>query len=544
MALWAASVAINLLALGLPIFILLIYDRVLPNNGTDTLIVLTVGLLVVALVDTALKLGRTHVLNWSATLFEHRTNCSALNHLLSSEPNDYEKVSPGTHLDRMAAVQALRGYYGSEARLQVLDLPFAVLFLGLIWALAGALVWVPIVILSVVLLIGMRLGTRLREVLVARSGVDEKRQSLLLEILGSVQSIKGRQMEPLMQRRYERLQEAGSKLTYDVVVSSQAAQALGAIAANLTFLSVGAIGAVSVINGNLTIGELAAATLLSGRAVQPTLSSLALWTRFQSLRVARTRIADLFDVKLEPAASDGDIDTTLQQGIRLENVSFSDDEEPIRLQGINLEVKVGEIIGITGNTASGKSLLLRLMTGDLKPTDGRVLFDGKDIAEVPRARLRTLVSHVSPNPALFKGKLIENLCLFRGSGHVGRALMASSAVGLDRIVNRLPRGYETMIGSAAEGELSLGVRQMIATTRALAQNPRLLLLYQVDSSLDQGADQALREVLLKTKKNAAIVVVSQRPSTLAIADRRYRMADGTLQPIAEEQVPVSIAGAA
>ena len=537
--LWPVSVAINLLSLGLPIFILLIYDRVLPNQATDTLIVLTGALIIIAVLDLVLRLGRAHVLNWSAMLFEHRLNCDALNHLLATDPSAYEQASPGTHLDRLQAVQALRAFYGSEARLQVMDLPFAALFFLLIWFIAGPLVLVPIVILGAVAVIGVTIGRELQRHLQARNGTDDKRQSFLLEVLGRVQSVKGRQMEPLMLRRYERLQENGSALTFEIVLASQTAQALGAVAANTTFLAVGLIGAGSVMAGTLTIGELAAATLLSGRAVQPMLGSLALWTRFQSLELAKDRLREVFETAVEAT---GDTTATLRERVSLKNVSFEPEKGSFGLHNINLDVKVGEIVGIRGNTASGKSLLLRVMAGELKPTTGQVLYDDVDIAHVPLAALRKLVSHVSPNPALFKGKLIENLCLFRGAGHVGRALSAAAAVGLDGVVSRLPRGYETMVGAGSEDELPLGIRQMIATTRALASNPRLLLLYQVDSSLDPPSDLALREALEGMRKNAAIVMVSHRPSTLAIADRIYEMEHGHLARA--QKAPKRLTGAA
>ena len=542
-ALWAVSVAINLLSLALPLFILLIYDRILPNAATNTLAVLAIALVGVAVVDTGLRLGRAQMLNWSATTFEHRTNCAAVSHLLAADAMDYERTSPGTHLDRLRAIQTLRAFHGSEARLQSLDLPFALLFFVLIWAIAGPLVVVPVLIMAAMLAIGAILGRRLKNALGARAKLDDKRQSLLMEILAGIQSIKGRQMEDLMLRRYERLQEAGSALTYDSVFFSQAAQTLGTIVSNLTFLAVGAIGAAGIIDGRLTIGELAAATLLSGRAVHPMLSALSLWTRYQSLQLAQDRVEELFATELEPDSANKDAEFELRNGVRLIDVSYGSSSGVPGLSGIDLEVRVGEIIGIAGNTASGKSHLLRLLAGEVAPTKGQVLYDSKDVADIAPERVQCQVAQVSATPALFKGTILENLCLFRGPGHVGRALAAARSVGLDSIVSRLPRGYETVVAAGAEDELSLGIRQMLATARAIAAKPRLMLLDQVDNSLDHASDKALRAALADLRSTTAIVIVSHRPSTLAIADRTYQLENGRLH-LVQPAAKVLVAGAA
>ncbi len=542
-ALWAVSVAINLLSLALPLFILLIYDRILPNAAVDTLVVLAGALVVVVLVDAGLRLGRAHILNWNATTFEHRTNCQAVDHLLAADANDYERQSPGTHLDRLRAIQTLRAFHGSEARLQSLDLPFAAMFFLLIWAIAGPLVLVPVAIMVVMVAVGGILARHLKHALAQRAALDDKRQSFLMEILAGIQSVKGRQMEDLMLRRYERLQEGAAALTYEGAYFSQAAQTLGNIVSNLTFLAVGVIGAAGVMDGRLTIGELAAATLLSGRAVHPMLSALALWTRFQSLQLAQVRLNKLFETKLESDSAGKDTEFELRSGVKLVDVSYQPGDGLSGVADINLDVEIGEIVGIAGSTASGKRHLLRLLAGEVVPTAGQVTYDGKDVADIALPRLRSQIAHVSPTPALFKGTILENLSLFRGSGHVGRALAAARSVGLDGVVSRLPRGYETLVAAGAEDELSLGIRQMLATARAIAARPRLMLLDQVDNSLDHASGKALREALLKLRATTAIVIVSHRPSTLAIADRTYRLEHGRLHPV-EQPASTQIAGAA
>ncbi|MFQ5971147.1 MAG: peptidase domain-containing ABC transporter [Alphaproteobacteria bacterium] len=522
------SLVVNILSLGLPIVILQVYDRILPNQATDTLFLLVLGLSIVLVLDGVLRFARAYISGWHAMRFEHVANCAAVDRMLASDIATLEAETAGVHLDRLGAIATLRGFYAGESRMIMLDLPFVILFLSLIWAIGGPLVAVPLGIFAVLATAAGFVTLVLRAMLNERASLDERRYSFIIEVLTGIQTVKCWAMEALMQRRYERLQEGGAASTYRVVFVSNLAQAMSTLAANLALAGVAGAGAVFVMRGQLTLGELSACTLLAGRSVQPLLRGLRLWTQFQGLTVALERFSQLFRYppesveELEPAPP-------LNDAITFEDVTFSHEpESPRLLDRVNLRITQGEILAITGDSGNGKTTFLSLIAGILSPTEGRILYDGRDIACYDRGTLRGRIAYIPQSPDLFQGSLMDNLTMFQGPGEIGSSVAAAKQLGLDTIISRLPAGYDTRVGDSVEDEISDGLKQLVVTARGLAKRPDIILFDAANSAVDFASDNALRTTLLGLKDQATIVLVSHRPSLLAIADRLYRLENGRL----------------
>ncbi len=540
-----ASMTINLLSLALPLVILQVYDRILPHQATDTLLLLIVGLCGVLLLEACLRLARSYVSGWDAARFEHLAACRAVDRLLASNIGRFERDAPGVHLDRLSATDMLRDYHAGQGKLLVVDLPFILLFLGLIWAIAGWLALVPLSLLLLLAGSALLVGTLLRSALEERAALDDRRYNFIIEVLSGIQTVKGLAMEALLQRRYERLQESGAASTYSCTYFSNLAQGVGAIFSNLTMVAVAAVGSILVIGGELSIGGLAACTLLSGRSVQPLLRALGIWTQFQNVAVAQERLDRLFAAAPEGAA-DAPKMPPLEGHIELQDLRFSyaDEDAPV-IDGIDLTIAPGEVIGITGGTGSGKSTLLLLMLGALNPSRGRVSYDGMNVAEREPYSLRRQVAFLPQSAALFQGTILDNLTMFRGVDAVEDALAASQLLGLDRQIHRLPAGYETRVGDGAQDELPTGIKQGIVMARALAQRPRVILFDEANSALDGKSDANLKQALAGLKGGPSMVLVSHRPSLLALADRTYHLEHGRLrQRHAEAEAPADATSAA
>ncbi len=540
-----ASMTINLLSLALPLVILQVYDRILPNQATDTLLLLIVGLCGVLLLEACLRLARSYVSGWDAARFEHLTACRAVDRLLASNIGQYERDAPGVHLDRLSATDMLRDYHAGQGKLLIVDLPFILLFLGLIWAIAGWLALVPLSLLLLLAGSALLVGALLRSALEERATLDDRRYNFIIEVLSGIQTVKGLAMEALLQRRYERLQESGAASTYSCTYFSNLAQSVGAIFSNLTMVAVAAVGSILVIGGELSIGGLAACTLLAGRSVQPLLRALGIWTQFQNVAVAQERLDRLFAAAPEGAA-DAPAMPPLDGRIELEDLRFAYGEEdaPV-IDGIDLSIAPGEVIGITGGTGSGKSTLLLLMLGALKPSRGRVSYDGLDVVAHDPYSLRRQVAFLPQSAALFQGTILDNLTMFRGVDAVEHALAASQQLGLDRQIHRLPAGYETRVGDGAQDELPTGIKQGIVMARALAQRPEVILFDEANSALDGKSDANLKQALSDLKGGPSMVLVSHRPSLLALADRTYHLEHGRLQlRRAEPEAPAGAVSAA
>lgn len=529
-----ASLSINVLSLGLPVVILQVYDRILPSAATETLLFLIVGLSVVLMLDGVLRVARSFITGWTAARFEHLASCAAIDRLLSTDITSFERDAPGIHLDRINGIDALRDFHAGQAKLLLVDLPFVLLFLGLIWIIAGPLVLVPLILLALLAITAILVGRSLKQSLHDRADLDDRRYNFIIEALSGIQTVKVLAMEALLQRRYERLQESGAATTYRSTFLSNIATAVGSLFSNLTMVSVAAVGATYVMASELSIGALAACTLLAGRAVQPLLRALGLWTQFQNIQVAEQRVERLFS--LEPEARDAEETAgRLSGAIELQDVSFAyGEDEPVLLDSVNLKVEPGEIIGVSGGTGSGKTSLLMLMMNALRPTGGRVLCDGIDVSRFKPDTLRRQIAYLAQGAILFQGTILENITMFRGSEAVEQALAAAQLLGLDKQIHRLPAGFETRVGDGAQDELPNGLKQGIVMARALAGDPRVILFDEANSALDSRSDSVLKAALQSLKGGPTMILVSHRPSLLKLADRVFAIEHGTIVQLGAE----------
>jgi ATP-binding cassette subfamily C protein LapB len=524
----AASFTLNLLALVMPIVILQTYDRIVPNNSRDTLLLLVVFVAGALVLDAFLRLGRTYVTGWAAARFEHRLGCSMARRLLSADLASFEHSAAGVHLDRMTAIDRLRDFYCGQSILVMVDLPFAFLFLGLIAYLAGALALVPLGVLIAFAVLAWKLGQHLRVAIENRSEVDDRRYNFIIELLTGIHTVKALGMEAQMVRRYERLQESSAASGIEVNMLSGRAQSLGALFSNLTMVLTAGIGCLWVINGELTTGGLAASSLLAGRSLQPLLRAMGLWTQFQNVEVARGRVAEAMATPAEAPANLPAL-PPVDGALQLQKVHFAYDADgPDLFRGVDLSVPAGGAVGIRGANGIGKSTLLRLIMRLYLPTQGRITIDGHDLTEFDPASIREQVVYLPQQSVLFQGTIMDNLTGFRGDEAIEPALDMAIKLGLDSVIARLPDGYQSRVGESGADALPGGIRQRIAIAHALARNPKVVLFDEANSYLDAAGDAMLRGVLEEMKGRTTLVLVSHRPSLLQLADELYEIKDGQL----------------
>lgn len=526
-----ANLVINVLSLAMPLVILQVYDRIIPNHAYGTLSLLVIGLSIALFLDAMLRIVRSYIIGWNGARFEHLLSTAAVDHLLRSDSAAYETDTPGTHLARISAIDVLRSFHSGQTKALLVDLPFVGLFLALIWFIAGSLVLVPLGLLALLALASLVLGRHLRHSITTQSDIDERRHSFIIEVLRGIHTVKGLGMEAPMLRRYERLQEAAALATYDMAFLSDMARSMGVLFANVTLVAVASVGALFVINGELSIGGLAACTLLAGRIVQPMLRAASLATEIERVAVARDRIAELFRTPLEMHGA-GSGNPNFAGAIEFRNVSFRHKgTEAYVFRNVSMRIEPGETVAISGDGDSGKSTFLSLIMCLALPTEGEVLIGGVSTARIDPRMLRENISYLSQSPALMRGTIMENLTLFRKGEAIDDAMAAGHLIGLDEVVNRLPRGYDTVVGDGAEGNLPAGVIQSIANARALAGKHPIILFDEAQRGLDGKADQNLRKALASLKGTATILIVSFRPSLTALADRRFRLEDGRLHEV-------------
>ncbi|MEW5726322.1 MAG: ABC transporter transmembrane domain-containing protein [Pseudomonadota bacterium] len=523
-----ASVVLNLLGLALPLALLQVYDRIIPNSSHGTLLLLVALVIGALLLEGALRLARAEIIGWTGIQFEHAAGRQAFARALATPTEDLEKIGAGELLERLSGLPAFREFFGENWTLVVCDLPFVAVFLGAIWYLAGTLVLAPLTVL------GLFVAVAAWELKGARGAVEafhqlrDRRQNFTMEVIHGVHAVKAMAMEQQMVQRYARLQESVTAAAHRMMGGTAMAMNVSALFAQLTTLSVVVFGAVMVVDNALTVGGLAACTMLAGRALQPVQRAAGLWTRFHTVVHLRERFDSIFALPRERSGTHRP--ESVEGRLELHGVSFAFGAAEPLFHELDLRVEPGERVCIVGDNASGKSTLLRLMLGVLRPTAGEVLLDGRPLRDLDRDTLLAGgLAYVPQTSHLVQGTILDNLTLFRP--HLRRqALKAAQELGLDEVIAALPHGYSTMVGKGSGDSLPRGVVQRIAVARAVATAPRVLLFDEANAAMDGSGDETLRRFLERWDRDHTLVMVSLRPSLQRLADRVLALQDGRLVP--------------
>lgn len=523
-----SSIIINIFALALPMVILQVYDRIIPHQALESFTLLMAGLIVVIIFDSFLKVFRSLLLSQEGARFDHHESLNAMNHILDAESTSYSSKPTSFYLDRMQALEKIQEFYSSQSILLAMDLPFVIIFLVLIWVIAGPLIFIPIVLLGLFLVVSSRIGNRLHASLKKRSVVEERRQSFIVETLSSIHTIKSMAMEALMLRRYERLQNQSAESVCELAKINSVVQGIGATISQLAVVCFASIGSIFVIDGTLTIGALAAGTMLSSRVLQPGLNAMSIWTQFQSVRLAREKVAKLYSM---PTEESGEIKSSnsIKGKIELKDVSFKyPTQKENLLENVSLSIEAGDSISVTGNNGVGKSTLIALLSGFLHPDKGSIAIDDNDIFAYNFEYLRAQIGIVPQNGLLFEGTILENMTLYREGEAIDQAIELSRILGLDEIITRLPAGLDTQVGGAAVDTLSEGVRQKIIMVRSLVGHPKIMLFDDANANFDIKNDARLLNVIKHFKQNKTLVIISHRPSFLRLCNRQFVLKNKTL----------------
>ena len=531
-----ASLFINLTTLALPLVILQVYDRILPNQAVDTFSLLVFGLLIAAVLDGVLRVARSAILAWKGVQYEHTEGMYSIERVVHSDLVKFESDSIGSYLDKMESLKKVREFYSGQNILMLVDLPFVLVFLSLIFVFAGKMVLVPITVIGIFVVISYITGKKLKLALEQRSSADQRRQDFLIEILQGIHTVKAMAMEALMLRRYEKLQAQSAASVYEVSRINSVVSGLGSTFSQIVMISFVGIGSIYVVSGELTVGALAAGTMLSGRVLQPALKAMGLWTQMQAVNIAGEKVNEMLSLPLE-ALKENSQPATIKGEIELRDVHFvHEGSDTELLSGISLHVQPGEAIGIFGANGVGKTTLINLIMGFVNPTQGEVFLDNQNIKTLDGSSVRAQSALMPQQGTIYEGTILDNLTLFREGYAVDQAIELSEIFGLTKAITKLPHGLDTRIGGANVDSIPAGVRQQIILVRsligdALYGKPKILLFDDANSCLDFGNEARLYKYLQENHNSLTMIIISHRPSLLAICDRHYELANGVLNSI-------------
>ena len=515
----AASLIINLIGLSIPLFVMNVYDRVVPNQATATLWVLALGVAGAFIFDLLLKTlrglcldlaGKKTDLIISATLFERIAGMSM----------KHRPARVGSFAQNIHEFQSLRDFLASLTLASVIDLPFTLLILAVIAFIGGHLVWIPLLAFPIAALIGLMLQRPLAQVMERSMALASERQSSLIETLGGLDAVKANNAESERQYLWEQTIGTLSRLELRARLLSTFAMNSTVFLQQLAGVVTIVLGVYMIIAGDLSMGGLIACYMLGSRALAPLTQVSGLLTRYQQARVTLDSVNQMMNLPQERHEEERPLKReTLQGAIEFRQVDFHyPEQEQAALKDINLTIRPGEKIGIIGRSGSGKSSLAKLIMGLHQADAGSLLIDGMDVRQLDVSDLRHNIGYVPQDIQLFSGTLRDNLV--SGARYVEDELVlqASEMAGVHEFARLHPKGYELQVGERGQ-QLSGGQRQNVALARALLLDPTILLLDEPTSAMDNATEERLKQRLASISANKTLLLVTHRASMLSLVDR-------------------------
>ncbi|WP_394208833.1 type I secretion system permease/ATPase [Enterovibrio calviensis] len=523
-----ASVFINTFAIATPLFSRIVYDKIVPNLAFESLWVLASGVFVIFIFDLVLKMLRSYFIDISGKksdlLISARIFQKVMGIRMEARP-----PSVGAFARHMQEFESIRDFFTSASVSALIDLPFAFFFLFIIWIVAGPLVAVPIFAVLVLMVHAMIIQKPLRHTIEEGSRLSSQKNANLIESLAGLETIKLFGAESQFQYRWE---EAVAHMANWGIKTRRLTDSIQNAAGFIQqFVSVAMIvfGVYLIANGDLTMGGLIAATMLSSRAVGPLVQLSLLSTRYNQARSAMAIINQLMEMPSEQEEGKRYIHRPIIRGkIEFDRVNFNyPNSEVAALRDISISILPGEKVAIIGRIGSGKTTLSRLLMGLYLPTEGSVRIDDTDISQIHNIDIRRNIGCVPQDPVLFFGSIRDNITLGRPLADDRDILDAANRAGVTTFTQRDPAGLERQVGEGGN-QLSGGQRQAIALARAMLGRPPVLMMDEPTSAMDNRSEQYIKQQLGSLRRDETLIINTHKTGMLDIVDRIIVIEQGSI----------------
>lgn len=515
-----AAFFINLLALATPLFTMNVYDRILPNKAIATLWVLALGIGTVTLFDLLLKTVRAALIDYAGRKADLKLSYLLFEKILYATL-DSRPLSTGEYANRVMQYEFVREFFTSNTISTIIDSVFVFIFIAAIYAVAGWIALVPTIAFLFSLLIGYVAQQKIGKRVAAASNESSQRQSLLVETIAAIETVKTLHSEKQLLRRWNELAKHSSNTSEQIKhISSWATHATQFVQQLVTVCIVVA-GTYEFVEGNISSGAIIAASMLAGRAVAP-LGQIAM--TLARLRQALLSLRILNSVMEQPEDRPdtiGFVNRDIREGsLAFTDVDFAYPGTDYKvINAMNVTIKPGERVGIIGRIGSGKTTIGRLISRLYLPSAGRILVDGVDIRQLHPSVVRSAVCFVSQNSDLFSGTVKENLLMANPTATDDEVVEAARLAGVDEFVSRHPLGYDMPVGERG-GQLSGGQRQAVAIARLLLRKPKIVFLDEPSGAMDLASE---RDLIVKLSsvfgRDVTVLISTHRHSMLSLVDR-------------------------
>ncbi len=513
-----ASLFIQLIGLATPLGTQVVIDKVVIHHTTSTLVVIAAGLGMFLVFNAGMSWLRQYLVLHTGNRVDAVLGSQVLRHVLRLHLPYFAYRPTGTLVARVHAVETIREFMAGAAVSLLLDTPFLLVFLAVMFMYSWQLTLIALALLGLIVLISVLITPVLRARLNRQFLLGARNQAFLTEYVAGIETVKSLQMEPRLESRYDdylaHYLAAGFSTRQ---LSNSYHVAVNALEQAMT-LCILCVGALLVMrNDGFTIGMLVAFQMFASRMSQPMLRLAGLWQEFQQASIAVRRLGDIMDAPAEPHAL---VPSRAPQGraeIQVEDLGFRySAEHPYLYRNLSLALKPNKLTVLTGPSGSGKSTLAKLLLGFYQPEDGRITIDGRDVRHLAANELRQYFGVVPQETVLFSGTIYENLLAANPNAAFADVVNACRIAEIHEVVEKLPKGYNTEIGEHGVG-LSGGQKQRLAIARALLKRPRVLIFDEATSSLDPATAEKFAQTVNKVKGAATILFIAhQLPKGLAV----------------------------
>jgi ATP-binding cassette subfamily C protein LapB len=521
-----ASILINLFALASPLFIMNVYDRVIPNSAIETGWVLALAVLIVFVFDFVIRNLRGYFTDLAGRKIDviaaQRIYDQVLDVRLAKKP-----ASSGVFASMLKDFDAVKDFFTSATMTGFVDLPFSLLFIFVIYLLCGPIAFILLGLMICTVVMGLFLQLPLRALIRKSIQSAEAKHGLLVETISALETIKSIRADGSLRARYQHYAgEAASVAQKSRFFSGLGVHIATFLQQSATVLIVLA-GMYLIRDGSMTMGGLIASVILGGRAIAPMAQVAGLLTRYHQARASLKNLSHFMALPAErPSHKNYVHRPSLSGQIEVKDVSFGySDQGNDVLKALNISVKKGEKIGIIGRVGSGKTTLAKILSGLYFPDKGSVLMDGTDYRQIDPADIRRDVGYIAQDVILFAGSVRDNIIVSRPKATEEEILNAAEQAGVMEFVSKSPRGFDTMIGERGEG-LSGGQKQAIALARLIIAQPNIIICDEPSNAMDTQSEEHFVAMMGHFAKDKTLFLITHRHSLLRIVDRLIVMNDG------------------
>ncbi len=524
-----ASVVVNTIAVASSLFVMNVYDRVIPNNAYDTLWVLAVGVGIAYLFDFILRNLRSHFVDLAGRNADVVLSSKLIDKVLSMRL-DAKPESTGALVNNLREFEAMREFFSSSTFLALIDLPFLALFFALLFFIGGPVAFIPLAAMPILLFVGIYFQIQAKRSAERSYHHSMQKNALLVEMVNGLETIKSCQAESRMQKLWEAVAGISAQSSNEARKYSSKAVTFATFCTQMVTVGIVIWGVYRIGSGEMSMGGLIGCNILVGRIMAPLLQLASLLTRLQNSRVSLKALNVLMDLPSENQDQSVCMDFgSLNGEFVMDSVSFAyPGAQTLALDHVSLRIRPGEKVGIIGKMGSGKSSLGKLLIGLYQPKEGSVTYGGVDIRQMAVADLRSHIGYLPQEVILFYGSVRDNIALGDPTINDHLVIRASNLSGVADFVRRHPAGYGAQVGEQGRN-LSGGQRQAIGLARALVRDPSVLILDEPTSNMDVESERLIQQRLMGAIQDKTLVLITHRLSMLRIVDRIIVMDEGKIR---------------